>query len=144
MSIEDLRSTRAKSGYKGVCPSGSKPKPWAAFIWNPQFRATLYLGCFRLPQQAARRVLVAYKSLGRTPNVYKKKETCKYGHPYLYRRVWHSQGRTLTRCDICLKQWNREYARIRKQRKILEQAKEAAQAVETRGERGRTYAARLK
>lgn len=66
LRLDDLRSTKAKSGYVGVYPvPSSTRRPWQVLVWHPERHCTLFIGTFTSRPNAARAVLAAWRRLGK-------------------------------------------------------------------------------
>ena len=90
-----------------------RDKGYKALVWNPHFRALVFLGIFRSIEAAQARAERAMLLLGSVPGKRQPKSTCKRGHVLIGKNVQLKRdGRR--KCAICEKDRQREYHLKRK------------------------------
>lgn len=133
MTLDDLRSNRAKSGYVGVyhVPKKCRTRPYQVSLYNPHLRKMQHLGYYSTAEKAAARVVRAFQVWDRKPYTWAQRAKCKWGHPLTdgNRIVAQRNGKEESQCLRCSRErWARENARRKAERRMRreQQWKEAA------------------
>lgn len=119
MTLEDLRTTRTKSGWYGVyLDARCVERPWRAMVRNAQGEEIL-LGYFKCPMTAARKVLKSLRIIEHVPYTRPRRHCKNAGHPLVESNLFvYRQGTKVMRyCRRCRQQWQAAWYAQRKQKK---------------------------
>lgn len=88
-----------------------REKGYKAIVWNPHFRALVFLGVFKTIAGARACARRAMQRLGTTPGIQQPRPTCKRGHVQVGQNVTVTtrHGRTRRKCAVCEKARQHDY-----------------------------------